>query len=188
MVHTPAGDREGERKRDLSPTHTSRRQRKIEEERTSRNTWYSGRISLCIRPERDAERGFRPETQTTSPDPAENPDDLARSGRKPTHTGVGLIDPALHLWHSLPSSRSRRSIEISSPVWINEPKKERPFRLKCWRIAFCFTLRVVVRPAGVQIEGLYAFFAWPGNMRCGKVQIRIILTCFSIRVIFFRRF
>jgi hypothetical protein len=37
-------------------------------------------------------------------------------GWKPTHTSVGLTDPALHLWHSLPLSRSRRSVEISSPV------------------------------------------------------------------------
>jgi hypothetical protein len=38
-----------------------------------------------------------------------NPDNLPRSGRKPTHTGVGLTNPALHLQHSLPLSCFRRS-------------------------------------------------------------------------------
>jgi hypothetical protein len=103
MFHTPVGDREGERKRDPdgdrererkrdpSPTHTGQQKRKREEERT-------GRISLCIRPERCRAWVL-----------AGNPDDLAKSGRKcrdrkATHTGVSLADTTLHLRHSLPSS------------------------------------------------------------------------------------
>jgi hypothetical protein len=97
--------RKRERKRDLSPTHTGQGQRKREEERTGGNTWYSDRISLCIRLEREAERGFRL-------DLARNPDDLARSGRKPTHTGVGLTNPA---FSPAVLSRSRRPCESKNP-------------------------------------------------------------------------
>jgi hypothetical protein len=168
MFHIYSGHREGKRKRDLSPTHTGRRRRKSEEERTGRNTWYSGRISLCIRPKR-----YWAWVLTG------NPDDLARSGqkcsdRKPTHTGVGLTNPAL------------------SPVV--------PISAFCQDLV---VMRAVVRPAGVQIEGLsfgrlgfrsrgcgglYAFFACEcamlGSDR-GAAGVHILLIFLSIRVIFF---
>jgi hypothetical protein len=89
----PVGDGERERGREIRHhTHWSA----TEKERTGRNTWYSGRISLCIRLEREAKRGFRL-------DPIGNPDDLVRSSRKPTHTGVGLTDPALSPVVPIPS-------------------------------------------------------------------------------------
>jgi hypothetical protein len=68
---------EKEREEERSVTHTHRPvTEKREEERNGQNTWYSGRISLCIQLERDAERGFWP-------DPARNPEDFAKSGQKP---------------------------------------------------------------------------------------------------------
>jgi hypothetical protein len=127
----PAGDREGERKRDPDGDGERERGREICHPRTPAGDrgrekgpeyvvfWpdlslYLAREILSV--------GFgriRQKTQMTSPDSAGNPDGLARSGRKcrnrkPTHTGVGLTDPALHLRHSLPLSRSRRSVKISS--------------------------------------------------------------------------
>jgi hypothetical protein len=178
-VHTPTGDREGKRpkersgrrrrksesKKDPSPTHTGWRQRKIEEERTRRNTWYFGRISLCMRPERDTESGFRP-------DMAGNLDDFARSGRKPrrprqirpkTHAHRRGFDkfgtPSLALSPVVPIPPFRRDL-VARVNQRTQKGKTRSFRLKCRRIAFCFTLKVVVRPAGVHEELGFTFAMW----------------------------
>jgi hypothetical protein len=98
----------------LNVSYAGWRQRRREEERsvTHAHRQATEKESLSV----SGQRGIRSETQTTLLDLVGNPDDLAKSCRKPTHTGVGLTDLALHLQHSLPSSRSRRSVEIPSPV------------------------------------------------------------------------
>jgi hypothetical protein len=98
MFHTPAGDREGERKRDPDDDGKRERGRKIRHPRTPAGDRERERKrepagirgipagSLSVSSQINAERGFWP-------DPAGNPDDLARSSqkcrdRKPTHTSV----------------------------------------------------------------------------------------------------
>jgi hypothetical protein len=149
-----------EREEERSVTHAHRPTR--EEERIGRNTWYSyfDRISLCIRSERKAKCGFWP-------DPTGNPDDLARSGLKPTHTARGFdrsdtlscrLDPAV-------PSKFRRPCESMNP------KRKDPFDPKQIKkslnskasglssadwgsegLGFTFAMW--------GSEGLYAFFAW----------------------------
>lgn len=76
-----AGDKERERGTEIWHPCTLVGDREREEEKTGRNTWYSGRISLCIRPETERPSlGFHRillETSMTSPDPAGNPHTLA---------------------------------------------------------------------------------------------------------------
>jgi hypothetical protein len=120
---------EKEREEERSVTHAHRSA--TEKERGRENVF---RLDLSLYPAREIlSVGFGriwSETQMTSPDPARNPDGLARSGRKcrdrkPTYTGVGLTNLALS--PVVPISAFRQD-----PVFM----------------------RVVVRPAGVQIEGL----------------------------------
>jgi hypothetical protein len=131
MFHTPAGDREGERKRDPDGDGERERGREIchprtptddrERERKRESIGIRGILagSLSVSCQREMPSvGFdriRQETQTTSPDPAGNPDDLARSGRNCLDfTDPTLSDPAI-------PSRSRHPCESSNP------KRKNPF-------------------------------------------------------------
>jgi hypothetical protein len=177
---------EKEREEERSITHAHRPATEKDRGRENWPEYMVFRPDLSISGQREMPSvGFgriRPETQTTSPDLAGNVDDLARSGRKhrqplqirlETHAHRRGFDrsgtPSSALSHVIPIPLFR--LEISSS-----------------RIAFCFTLRVVVRPAGVQIcdVGFRRAVRLLGENEMW-VQIRIILTCFSIRIIFFRR-
>jgi hypothetical protein len=169
---------EKEREEERSVTHAHRPATEKDRGRENRPEYAVFRQDLSLYAARERYRAWVS---------AGNPENLARSGLKPrrpyqirleTHAHRRGFDrsgtPSPVLSPVVPISPFRRDL-VARVNQRTQKGKTRPFRLKCRRIAFYFTLKVVVWPAGVHeglgftfatwgSEGLYAFNLCLGNM------------------------